>query len=221
MERRLSGPVRAFLAVQALAWALFVYLDLCRDGAGTVPIKYGTIILCLLVSLCGSLRGGEWLVTAALLATLGADTFLLLLDCCYLLGIWLFCVVQVLYFRRICRANGGRTLWPVRLALFLGALAVLRGLGLLDLLNGTAMLYFTNFLCNTVQSAKVPGRRFFLFSRGLMLFLCCDLCVGIFNQPALFPGGLHQCAQVGMWLFYLPGQTMIALSGLPDSCFER
>ena len=39
------------------------------------------------------------------------------------------------------------------------------------------------------------------------------MCVGVHNQPELFPGWLAAFAQVGMWLFYLPGQVLLVLSG--------
>ena len=71
-------------------------------------------------------------------------------------------------------------------------------------------MYFTNFLLNACQA--VPLHRP-LFSVGLWLFLLCDVCVGIRNQPELFPGWLAAFAQVGMWLFYLPGQVFLVLSG--------
>ena len=55
-----------------------------------------------------------------------------------------------------------------------------------------------------------------LFRLGLALFLCCDVCVGAFNAPGLFPVPVTAFARVGMWLFYLPGQVLIALSALPE-----
>ena len=33
------------------------------------------------------------------------------------------------------------------------------------------------------------------------------------KEPELFPGWLAAFAQVGMWLFYLPGQVLLVLSG--------
>ena len=57
-----------------------------------------------------------------------------------------------------------------------------------------------------------PGR---LFALGLALFVGCDVCVGLFNAlPA--PSPLYSAASVGMWLFYLPSQALIALSALPE-----
>ena len=212
MRRR---SVTWFLLVQLAAYARFLYLDLFRGGVGSVPIKYTAIVLCFCLSVYGALQGGEKLVTAALAFTLGADTFLLLLDAGYLTGVLLFCVVQGLYLVRILRENGGHALWPLRLGLFAGTLLLLKWLGLLSPVNGVAAFYFTNFLVNTVQSLSLPGRRMRVFSLGLALFLCCDLCVGAFNQPDMVSGGVYSFVQVGMWLFYLPAQVLITLSGLP------
>ena len=96
------------------------------------------------------------------------------------------------------------------LVLVLGAWTGLWALGLLSPLNLLAAVYFTNFLLNACQAVPLHSP---LFSVGLWLFLLCDVCVGIRNQPELFPGWLAAFAQVGMWLFYLPGQVLLVLSG--------
>ena len=51
-----------------------------------------------------------------------------------------------------------------------------------------------------------------LFSRlGMLLFLCCDVNVAAFNS--LPPGNaVHTASIVLMWAFYLPAQTLLALS---------
>ena len=56
---------------------------------------------------------------------------------------------------------------------------------------------------------------------GLCLFLCCDLCVAAYQFPQILPQAVFEFVRVGMWLFYLPGQVLIALSGLPKSKFWR
>ena len=90
------------------------------------------------------------------------------------------------------------------------AWAGLWALGLLSPLNLLAAVYFANFLVNACQALSLPCR---CFSWGLWLFLLCDVCVGVHNQPELFPRWLAAFAQVGMWLFYLPGQVLLVLSG--------
>ena len=219
-QTRRSIIVPVFLCVQGCVWLLFLHLDLFRMGSGSVPLKYCSIALCTVLSLYGAARGGEALTAAALTLTLAADTFLLLLDRWYAVGVLLFCGVQGLYFQKIVRKNGGRSLWLPRLVLSVGAMILLARLGLFDPLNALSLLYFCAFLCNTFQSFALKGPRARLFSLGLTLFLCCDLCVGAFNQPGLVPPALYAAAQVGMWLFYLPGQVLITLSSLPQSFFR-
>ncbi len=211
MRKRLRG---LFLAAEAVIWVSFLFLDLFRGGAGAVPLKFGGVALCSLFVYWNLPLGGDRLTAAALALTVWADLFLLVLDRCYLLGVALFCAVQACYLARICRANGGRTLWPLRLGLCAAALAFLYCLGLLDPLNALSLAYFANFFCNVLQAAFLSGRKNRLFFIGLLLFLCCDVCVGIFNQPALFPEPLAAFAAVGMWLFYLPGQALIAVSAI-------
>ena len=128
----------------------------------------------------------------------------------------LFCGVQLCYFLRLY-PKGRRSLWGARLGLFLLSLGALHALKLLTALNILALFYFSNFLCNALLSLDCPGRRARIFSAGLCLFLCCDLCVAAYQFPGSLPDAVFQAARVGMWLFYLPGQVLIALSGLPES----
>ena len=209
MEKRY---VKTFIAVQAVLYASFLWLDMSGAG-GSKWIKYASIVLCLGFSAFLSARGGEKLVTAAMGFTLAADTFLLLLDTAYVAGVALFCAVQALYFVRIYRLNGRRAWLPARLALLLAATAALWMADMLSPLNLLAALYFTAFVCNAAQSLSVKNAP---FSVGLMLFLCCDICVGVHNAPELFPAGLVSFTDIGMWLFYLPSQVLITLSGRKD-----
>lgn len=202
-----------FLIVEAILYAAFLIWDVTIAGRGSNPIKFAALLLCLVYSLYLSHQGGSRLVPAALTLTVLADVFLLLLDAHYALGIVLFCLVQGLYFVRIYRSSGGRSLWGLRLGLFLLSLAVLNVLDLLIPLNVLALFYFTNFFCNALSSLSCSGRSMRLFSMGLWLFLCCDACVGLFQNPQLVPPAVSAFVSVGMWLFYLPAQVLIALSG--------
>lgn len=100
----------------------------------------------------------------------------------------------------------------LRAGLVAAAWPLLSALGMGTVLNQLAALYFVNFLVNAFQSLTLRSER--LFAAGLWLFLLCDVCVGLRNQPSLLPG-LAGAAQVGMWLFYLPGQVLLVLSGFP------
>lgn len=209
--------VLPFLLAEAVLYGTFLWRDLSPGGPGSTPVKYAAILSCALFSLLWALfGGGDRLTALALVLTGAADTFLLELDAHYAAGVLLFCGVQLCYFLRLYPKKR-RSLWGARLGLFLLSLAALRFLGLLTALNVLALFYFSNFLCNALLSLSCPGRRARIFSAGLCLFLCCDLCVAAYQFPGSLPDAVFQAARVGMWLFYLPGQVLIALSGLPES----
>ena len=72
-----SAALAGFIAVEGLLYAAFLALDLTGRSAGSVPIKYGGVLLCLLFALSCAPRGGDRLVPPALALTAGADWFLL------------------------------------------------------------------------------------------------------------------------------------------------
>ena len=203
----------AFLIVEGILYALFLSMDLTALRGQTVPIKYSGILLCLGFALLARVKwGGDWLVPLALALTAGADWFLLVRGDHYALGIALFLCVQTVYYLRQRRA-GVPAAYPLR-----AGLALVAGLGLYLLnlatpVNLLAGLYFSQLLSNTILSWTRPGRRWRLFALGLTLFVGCDTCVGLFNAlPGSSP--LYFAVSVGMWLFYLPSQVLIALSAL-------
>lgn len=206
----------SFLVAEGILYLAFLRRDLFLNGAGTTLPKFAGILLCFLFSLVALFRGGSPLVAIALGFTVCADGFLLLLNAHYAMGLLFFCLVQGCYFLRI-RARGGKPWLGARLLLFLIALAALALLRLFTPLNCLALFYFTNFLCNVLSSfsCSPPGPS--LFSVGLALFLCCDVCVGLYQGFLPLPTFVAEFVRVGMWAFYLPGQVLIALSAMTES----
>ena len=131
---------------------------------------------------------------AALALTLSADFFLLVLDAWYALGVALFCGVQGLYLARL-RAMGAGLWIPLRLGLTAAALLAAALLGLLTPLNALALVYFPELVCNAAAALSL-GRRGRMFGLGLLLFVGCDVCVGLHNLAGL-PVPLSAFAQVG------------------------
>ena len=217
MAQPLSRPAWAgqicFLAAEGALYAALLALDL--TGSSSTPVRYAAICLC--AGAAALLLGRDWLIPLALVLTLGADTFLLLLDEHYLLGVLLFCLVQTLYAARLAAAHGGALLLP-RLVLFAAALAALWLLDALVPLTAASAWSFSQLTLSALEAPfvrrLVPGGA--LLAWGLGLFWCCDVCVGIYNAapflPALPLEGLIPLASFGMWLFYLPAQVLIVLS---------
>ena len=214
MDKRLpSSLVVAFLTAEGVLYAVFLALDLMGRGGQTIPVKYGGVLLCLAFSLLCAARDGDRLIPVALALTAGADWFLLVQNDRYALGIALFLCVQTVYFVRLRRA-GAPAAWPLRAGLALGAGVAVYALRMASPLNLLAALYFSQLLSNTALAWTGQGRRRRRFALGLTLFVGCDACVGLFNAlPAASP--LYPAVSVGMWLFYLPSQVLIALSALP------
>ena len=211
------NPV-VFLAAQGVLYAAFLGLDLFLPGSGwDIPFKYFSILLCFLWSL-GSARNLDGKLTCAALAfTLLADLFLLVLNRWYGAGVAFFCVVQLLYLTRIHRA--GRRPLALRLLLRAGLAALLliagAALGALNGLTVLTLIYFSQLVSNFLAGLSL-GRRGMVFTLGLLLFMGCDLCVGLNNLSSALPQAavltLLPFARVGMWLFYLPSQVLITLS---------
>lgn len=207
---------KIFPAVSGGLWLVFLFLDLTRMADSTW-VKFAAICLCAAAALTGSKSQDGRLVALCLCFTVGADWFLLVRDDHYVFGVYLFIIVQLLYaYRLYClRGKSSRVFW-LRLAL-----AVLWGV--FSLIEPTlfqlwcAALYFFNLCLNTLEAwamkVKDPGDPpASRFAWGLLLFVCCDVCVGLWNVSLFLPVPLAEFSRVGMWFFYLPSQVFIVLS---------
>jgi hypothetical protein len=204
-----------FLCIEAIVYLSFLTLDLTGKSGPDTALKYAGVLLCLAFSVWQAARGGDRLVPPALALTALADSLLLVADSHYALGVVIFLGAQSVYLVRLRLATGQSWL-PLRAGLPLVMALALYGLNMATALNLLAGLYFSQLLINTVLAWTLSGRRGRLFAFGLTLFVCCDLCVGAFNSPGLVPDQFYAFAAVGMWLFYLPSQVLIALSAAPE-----
>lgn len=194
MQRNLR---RTFLGAELLIYLAFLLMDLLRVG-DTTALKF--IAICL-VGLMGVLFDSASEIRCALVFTVAADVFLLVLDRYYPIGVSLFLLVQILYALYLDDVKG---LIPRMICVGL-VVVLFYKTGALQML---AAGYITLFLCNLIR-AGTKAKENAMFFIGLLLFFCCDLCVGIYNIGA---GALHSFARVAMWGFYLPGQILILLS---------
>lgn len=207
-----------FLIIEGILYITFLMLDIFLPYSGwDVPIKYTSILLCFFGSFAAPENTDGQLTRAALFFTLLADLFLLVLDRWYLIGVASFCVVQLLYLTRIHR-TGNRPLslrLLLRAALAVTLLALGAALDTLNPLTILTLIYFSQLAANFIASLSL-GRAGWQFALGLLLFMGCDICVGLCNLATVLPEAailsLLPFAQVGMWLFYLPSQVLITLS---------
>lgn len=185
----------------------FLAVDIGRFDDSTW-LKFAAICLCALTAVLGANSRDALLVAVAQCLTVAADWHLLVKsgEMDYIVGVSFFILVQLTYLFRMEFLRGRSTkAGPLLRALaFLGALWVLKS-G--DLLTALSLFYFANLVVNLLEAIGLEEK---VFALGLALFVCCDLCVGLWNLE-LHPT-LTEFARVGMWLFYLPSQVLIVLS---------
>ena len=198
--------LRLFVPLAAVLYAVFLILDL-TSWTDSDPVKYAALLLCVLAALCGQ-RGADGAITAAALVfTAAADVFLLFFTSHLLVGVLLFWIVQGLYAVRLFRWRHWQRsiLFSVRLLPFISFFSRMTPL------FAAALVYFVNIVINLIECGRLPAQNVQtkLFTAGLMLFVCCDICVGAWNLN-LLPHISHFL----IWVFYLPAQVLIALSSM-------
>lgn len=186
-------------------------------------------------------------VSTIMACTVLADVFLLLTNE-YVIGIIIFLLVQNLYLYWLCRLaarlpkkgeledRSGRYYRPFlhSLRLFGTRLAMSFILYLIVILSPLeeeiyyllVIFYAVSFLDNVRLAVNLfITRRYTKYgiqlgklTIGLLLFLCCDICVALFNMSKLFGVPFYTntsafwIVSIGMWFFYLPSQVLIVLS---------
>ena len=200
------------IATETIIYLSFMGMDIFGIG-DTTPIKFVSILLLTL----SVLDFREKTVSFALILTLAADVFLLVLDRWYAIGILCFLGVQILYAVRLRSAEYGilSVLLPAAAGLIV---RTSYGFGLTEALAAAYITLFAVNLAKAVLLAKrTRERKWILFAAGLALFFCCDLFVGIHNMPGVFPPALARFANLAMWGFYLPGQVLIRTSAYTET----
>ena len=190
-----------FLVAEALLYCSFLFLDL-QTSIDTKWLKFSSILLIAVMSFWSDNKT----ISAALCLTATADVFLLVLNHWYGVGILLFFSVQLLYAFHL---HSGKLL-RIQFILMIASIIITLITKHIELF---ALGYITVFLLNLFRAAshivQTRNRQAVLFFLGLLLFFCCDLCVGYYNIGF---GSLWAFSRVAMWGFYLPGQVLILLS---------
>lgn len=223
------GLTAAFVAVEL---ALFILVILTSDFSGlpdlsaklgSTSVRYATVLTALAYCVFSiPFRGVDGVfLTVALAFTAVSDLFILVKNTDYEVGLCTFIIVQALYFARISLTRkkfsilscGLRVGLIVALIIFL---AVMDGISFLTVL---VAIYFPNLVINAVDAFFLikKDKRYLLFAIGLVLFIGCDVCVGLYNFGSFLSVGISKQAEQAfnkaIWLFYTPSQVLIALSG--------
>lgn len=213
----------AFLLIEAI---LFVLVQTTNGKANDVSMMLVVILNALYFITCFT-KTKEYIFTAlALLFTITADFFLVALNPANeLLGVIFFSFVQIFYFLRLYFNNSSKKRKRIHLILqisisVLSQVVVLCILGEnADALSLISLFYFSNFVLNVVF-AFIQRKKSLIFAIGLLLFLCCDILVGLNGIFSMYfkseiTAKIYDFVfgTVNMpWIFYVPSQVLLALS---------
>lgn len=201
-----------FWLLEALLWLSFLGLDF-RQVMDTSAIKFAAILLCAVFAVLEARDRDSRLIAWALSLSVLADVFLLLLDRWYPIGVGIFLMVQIIHTNRLCGLRGLNPKADLILRLIIAALAVAATVqfGALAMLSAAYISWFGLNVAEALIFARTKrSSTAALYAAGLVLYFCCDLCVGLNN---LSPSPI---TNIAMWAFYLPGQVLIASSVNPE-----
>ncbi len=191
---------KLFISIETLLYITFIIMDFININS--TLIKYISIILCFIFALYTKNK----FKSLALLFTCLADLFLLVLLKYYELGVFIFIFAQLtyLYYLRNININISNSILILRILIIVIGTIILYLSNNFNLLYELVLIYFSTLLFNCLNAFKVNKK---LFALGLLLFICCDICVGLFNTPYS-----NSVIAFLMWVFYLPSQVLIVLS---------
>ncbi len=242
MEVEMKGKSRRtiFLMIQFVLYGMFLTLDILgRNTTLSNYIKFAAIVLCLIYIWTNEHKSSSkqnLYLCYAYVFTVISDLFILLMDY-YFYGVLTFIVAQQLYGMRIAalynreeviRSTGifkkasFRLLCQMALSAFVCILLWLAEVGI-DPLLAASIFYFISICTNVAGSMKLltvsrNKKEVLYFTAGMVLFLLCDINVGLFNMSGFLSVGpayttIYSVSSILMWTFYAPSQVLIALSG--------
>ena len=222
--RSKSLLLKAILIIIAVLYVSFFYMDISDVKFSISPdlIKYASIVLCFFMSLFYGddvlSKRDIFLLRAGLFLTVIADLFLLVFQY-FTLGVSVFSVVQIIY---SIRYDAGSVYSILRnyLIIFLCIIASYLIVNFyiikIEFLYAIALFYAFGLVINVVKAIKAsknglfPSPNKYMIVLGMILFLLCDINVGLFNTIAQ---QFSNTSYVLIWFFYLPSQVLLSLSG--------
>ncbi|MCD8104963.1 MAG: hypothetical protein LUF35_08180 [Lachnospiraceae bacterium] len=209
--------VYLFLLLEFCLYVVFLVLDLTGRYSASIPWKYAGICGCFCFAFFSAYHGGDKLVAVAMGMTVFADLFLLVLDRWYIVGLLLFCGVQGVYAKKLTTMNRFDHLIVIRAGLGVVAILALYITNMGSAVNVLAGVYFSQLLVNATAAWNNHEKNGWAFPLGLTFFACCDICVGVYNIGVTVSAVVVEFCRIGMWMFYLPSQIFIVLSGVQKS----
>lgn len=215
----------AFLFIHIILYILiygFKLFDIDTENL----IDYFIIISCFLFSFINLIiKKNKYTLIffIAFLFTLIADTFLLLLDKNYEIGVFSFLIVQICYFLYILIKMYSKNTYILHILTRLSTLLI----GIITclfvdkkdmLISFLCITYISNLALNIIISFTTKNKNI-LFTIGLIMFLLCDICVGFSNLNNIYEISTNSFIYLiatssinWSWFFYHPSQVLLVIT---------
>lgn len=237
-----SNIIKLILVIILVLYFVFLWMDIFKLEVfiSSDTIKFLSMIFVFILSFMAGkdtlFSRDIFLLQIGLLITLLADVFLLLLNSHYILGIGLFCLVQIIYSIRYKPKNAKKitaNFALVFILLLLTYICIDKFILEIDFLIIIALYYAICLLSSTSKAIQLyknksyPSLNGKIIALGMVLFLLCDINVALYNIVGSIPTPSNMIVQlknisfVSMWLFYLPSQVLLSLSGYSDEYLKR
>ncbi|MFA6889972.1 MAG: lysoplasmalogenase family protein [Bacilli bacterium] len=217
---KMNKWIISFIGIEMVLYILFLWVT---SGIVTSLLQYLSIMIVFLWVVVIPIKGTDQrFVQVALFLTLIADYFLVIQGSNKEVALIFFNFVQIMYALRLYYHNSIHRWWRLGIRLGLMVLSLVIAMNMVmsqfDLLLGLTMVYFVNMVVNMME-AIFTDQKNWLFGCGLLLFIGCDIVVGLWNsqgyiiisQGSFFDWLIHIPINLA-WVFYLPSQVFIALS---------
>lgn len=226
--------IKILLIIICILYLTFLYMDFFNIKAliSSNRIKIISIILCFIISLLGKEYGlgvnDVFLLRLGLFITIIADLFLLVLDSHFILGVFLFSIVQIIYIIRYDNKNiylKFKKFTALLLILIFMYGIINSFIVKIDFLIVIGFYYAITLLTSFIKSIKAckykiyPSPNRYMIVMAMILFLLCDINVFLYNLIDFIPLSaqagktIYNISSISMWLFYLPSQVLLSLSG--------
>ena len=228
-----KGYLWVFLTTQLVLYILMIIFEFGSiNHDGLIKVEYSIIILNLVFVLFSfffiykkkeSILENSFLLIA-LFFTLISDYFLLILNNYYEIGLSTFIVAQLAHYIRFILVKKRRSrvylLSSFLIRIFVPTLIIIIA-KLTDPLYILVCYYGTQLIMNFVEhivcifdKKEEKKLKHILIASGFLLFILCDLSVGLYNIG-------NDVLASYIWVFYVPSQVLITTSLLIFDIYEK
>lgn len=223
----------AFICTEIVIYITFNILSatLPQDP---IYLKYAGVLLCLAFAFAMNffIKDKDTVIlTVALVFTAISDLFILVLNKWYQIGLVTFIATQSVYLYRMYADR----IKMIKFTLVVRALAAALLMAVMDIVMKDGLnfmiaevcIYIVMLVGNVVDAFLLVGKGAvnIVFAAGLLLFLGCDICVGLDNASmvvsSLDLGSAARTVNFLIWVFYLPSQVLIACTAKKGGLLNR